>query len=132
MCGKYAVRFLASIVARIRIFEYLCTVMKRIYLSNEEKKVLRELRRGNDNIPNGMDNFTFADVVTMLTEKQLVRSAVDYERVSSVQLTAKGHAYLSSNPLLLNPIDWALVAAIAACAAAVSATLALFVSCVKM
>lgn len=106
--------------------------MKRIYLSNEEKKVLRELRRGNDNIPNGMDNFTFAEAVITLTEKKFVRSTVDYERVSSVQLTAKGYAYLLSNPLLLNPIDWAMVAAIAACVAAVSATLALFVSCVKM
>ena len=106
--------------------------MKRIYLTNEEKKVLRELMRGNDNVPFGMENFTFADAVITLTEKQLVRSVVDFEKMHAVQLTVKGRAYLSSNPSLLNPVDWTMVAAIAACVAAVSATLALLVSCVKM
>jgi hypothetical protein len=54
------------------------------------------------------------------------------KKVRAVQLTVKGRAYLSSYPSLTNPVDLTMVAAIAACVAAVSAMLALFVSCVRM
>ena len=106
--------------------------MERIRLSRNEKQVLRELKRGNDNVPAGMDNFTFADAVLSLTEKKLVQSIVNYEEVIDLRLTIKGYAYLSGNPRLLNPADWTLVAAIAACVAAVSATLALFIACGRL
>lgn len=103
--------------------------MERINLTKTEKRVLRELKRDRDTVPDGMDNFTFVDTVLSLTEKRLVQSKVNYEEVMGLRLTVKGHAYLSGNPKLLNPVDWTMVAAIAACVAALSATLALFVAC---
>lgn len=103
--------------------------MKRIELSKEEKQVIRELRRGNSNIPNGMDNFTYSDAVSSLKEKRLVNAMLNYEDVLDVELTAKGYAYTNANPRLRNPINWTKIAALAACVAAVAATIALFISC---
>lgn len=103
--------------------------MKRIELSKEEKQVIRELRRGNSNIPNGMDNFTYSDAVSSLKEKRLVNAMLNYEEVIDVELTAKGYAYTNANPRLLNPINWTKIATLAACVASVAATIALFISC---
>ena len=103
--------------------------MERIRLSKSEKSILRELRRGNDNVPNGMDNYSYFDAVTSLTEKRLVKSRTNHEEVIDVKLTAKGYSYMVTNPHLLNPIDWSKVAAIAAIITAVATTLALFVAC---
>ena len=103
--------------------------MERIYLTSEEKKVLRELRRGNSCVPSGMDNFSFADAVMALRDKGLIKAVVNYEEVLDMKLTVKGYAYMNSNPGLVNPVNWTMIAAIAACVAAVAATLALFISC---
>lgn len=103
--------------------------MKRIYLSSEEKRILRELRRGNDSVPAGMDNFSFVDAVITLHDKGFIKAVVNYEEVLDMKLTVKGYAYMNSNPGLANPVDWTKVAAIAACVAAVAVTLALFISC---
>ena len=51
--------------------------MERIYLTPEEKKVLRELRRGNSCIPSGMDNFSFADAVMALRDKGFIKAVVN-------------------------------------------------------
>lgn len=104
--------------------------MERIYLTQEEKKILRELRRGNGSIPSGMDNFTFADAVMALRDKGFIKAVVNYEEVLDMKLTVKGYAYMNANPGLANPVNWTMVAAIAACVAAVAATLVLFVSCI--
>lgn len=103
--------------------------MERIRLSENEKSILRELRRGNDNVPVGMDNFSYFDAVVSLSEKGLLRSKTNYDEVLDVQLTPKGYAYMVSNPHLLNPVDWSKVAAVAAIITAVATTLALFVAC---
>ena len=103
--------------------------MERIRLSKSEKSILRELRRGNDNVPNGMDNFSYFDAVVSLTEKRLVCSKTNYDEVLDVQLTPKGYAYMVANPHLLNPVNWAKVAAIAGIITAAATTLALFVAC---
>lgn len=49
--------------------------------------------------------------------------------IVDVRLTAKGFAYMNSNPKLLNPINWTKIAAIAACGAVIAAVVALLVSC---
>lgn len=105
--------------------------MERIRLSEEEKKVLRELRRGNTDVPAGMCHYTYFDAVVSLTEKRLILSRTNYDEVIDTRLTPKGYAYMNGNPRLLNPVNWTMVAAIAACMAAVAATLALFVSCLS-
>lgn len=104
--------------------------MERIRLSSEEKKVLRELRRGNTDVPVGMCHYAYFDAVVSLTEKRLILSRTNYDEVIDTRLTPKGYAYMNGNPRLLNPVNWTMVAAIAACVAAVAATLALFVSCI--
>lgn len=108
------------------------SVMERIRLSTEEKQVLRELRRGNTDVPHGMCHYAYFDAVVSLTEKRLIVSQINYDEVLDTRLTPKGYAYMNGNPWLLNPVNWTMVAAIAACVAAVAATLALFVSCVAL
>ena len=103
--------------------------MERIKLNKNEKRVLRELKRGRDGIPNGMNNYSFTDAVVTLTEKKLIQSKVDYEEVVAAKLTAKGYSYLSSNPSLLNPINWTAVAALGAWIAAIVGIIALFLAC---
>ena len=49
--------------------------------------------------------------------------------LSPLKVLAKGQRISSCR--LLNPVNWTMVAAIAACMAAVAATLALFVSCLS-
>lgn len=80
--------------------------MERIKLTKTEKRILRELHRGNDNIPYGVDKFSHFDAVMSLREKGLVKAKTDFENVVDVKLTAKGHAYMNANPRLLNPTDW--------------------------
>lgn len=103
--------------------------MKRIRLSGCERKVLRELRRGNRDILNGMDDYAYFDAVLSLTEKRLIISQTNYDEVIDARLTPKGYAYMNANPYLLNPVNWTMIAAIAACVAAVAGVVALFVSC---
>lgn len=104
--------------------------MDRIRLSKEEKKILRELNRGNASVPDGMNNYTFFDAVVSLRDKRLVKAIAEYETdVHGLKLTAKGYAYLRDNKLLLNPVNWTMIAAIGATVAAVAAVLGLFISC---
>ena len=106
--------------------------MERIRLSTEERKVLRWVALNRDGLPPGFDNDMFLEAVLTLTEKRLLRSMINYDDVIDVNLTSKGRVYLSRNPHLWNPVNWTMVAAIAACVAAVAATLALFVSCAAL
>ena len=101
--------------------------MKRIYLSSEEKRILRELRRGNDSVPAGMDNFSFVDAVITLHDKGFIKAVINYEEVLDMKLTVKGYAYMNSNPGLRNPTDWTKMAAITACVAAAAAVAKLVV-----
>lgn len=103
--------------------------MERIRLSKAEKAVLKELHRGNSNIPAGIDNFTYVDAVLSLRDKGLVTANVDYNEVIDVRLMAKGHAYIISNPRLRNPINWPMLAAIGTIATAITTLLALFIVC---
>lgn len=104
--------------------------MERIKLSKAEKQVLRELHRGNNNIPIGMDNYTYVDAVLSLTEHKLAKSIVEYDtKVVDVKITAKGYAYMRDNPSLINPINWNIVTAIATTITSIITFLALFISC---
>lgn len=80
--------------------------MERIKLTKTEKQVLRELHRGNDSIPCGVDNFSYFGAVMSLSQKGLVKAETDFENVVDAKLTAKGYAYMTLNPRLLNPMDW--------------------------
>lgn len=104
--------------------------MYRIRLSRQEKKILRELKRGRSSVPDGMDNYTFFDAVVSLRDKRLVKAVTEYEtNVHQLCLTAKGYAYLRDNPRLFNPINWTMIAAIGAIVAAIAGVAGLFISC---
>ena len=105
--------------------------MEKIKLTRAEKQVLRELHRGNNNIPNGIDNYTFVDAVLSLVDKRLIKSVVNGDKVIDCKLTAKGYAYICSNPHLHNPVNWSAIAAIASIVTAIATTLALCVACNK-
>jgi len=49
--------------------------------------------------------------------------------VHGLKLTAKGYAYLRSNPRLINPVNWTKLAATGAIVAAIASVVALFVAC---
>lgn len=105
--------------------------MRRIYLSRWEKRVLRHLFTGYKGIPQGMDDVAYLAAIMDLDKKGFIKARLNYEEVVDVKLTIRGRAYRQFNPLLLNPINWSQVAAMAAIWAAVAATVALFVSCLK-
>jgi len=104
--------------------------MERIKLSKAEKKILRKLKRGSSEIPDGMDNYTFYDSVVSLREHGLAKAVTEFETdVHGLKLTAKGYAYLRSNPRLINPVNWTKLAAIGAIVAAIASVIALFIAC---
>ena len=105
------------------------SVMERIRLSTEEKQVLRWVALSRDGLPPGFDTDMFLDAVVTLTEKRLLKSIINYDDVIDAELTPKGRVYLSRNPHLWNPVNWTMVAAIAACVAAIAGIAALFISC---
>lgn len=103
--------------------------MERVRLTKAEKQVLRELYRGNANVPYDMDNYTHFEAVVSLTDRRLIKSVVNGDKVIDAKLSAKGHAYIRSNPRLSNPIDWSKIAAIASITTALATSLALFIAC---
>ena len=105
--------------------------MRRIYLSRWEKRVLRHLLFGGKGKPEGMDIIAYVAAVTDLDKKGLIKACLNYEEVLDTHITLRGRAYCMYNPLLLNPVNWAQVAAFAAIVAAGAAIAALFVSCLR-
>lgn len=90
--------------------------------------MLRELYRGNANVPYDMDNYTHFEAVVSLTDMRLIKSVVNCDKVIDAKFSAKGYAYIHSNPRLSNPIDWSKVA-IASITTALATSLALFIAC---
>ena len=105
--------------------------MRRIYLSRWEKRVLRHLLFGGKGKPEGMDIIAYVAAVTDLDKKGLIKARLNYEEVLDTHITLRGRAYYMYNPLLLNPVNWAQVAAFAAIVAAGAGIAALFVSCLR-
>lgn len=101
-------------------------------MSKAEKAALRWVALGRNGTPPDVDSDDFVVAVVTLTEKHLVISKTNYDKVIDARLTVKGRVYLSHNPHLWNPIDRTKVAAIAACATAIAGFLALFISCSVM
>lgn len=100
--------------------------MERIVLNKNEKKVLRMLSNGQDNLLNEYD---IPDVCS-LEVKGLVQAAhIEGGGIEAVKLTRMGRGYIHSNPKLHNPINWSKIAAIAAILSVLISFVALFVSC---
>lgn len=100
--------------------------MERIALNRNEKKVLRMLSNGQDNL---LTEYDISDVYS-LEVKGLVQAAhIESGGIEAVRLTRKGRGYIHSNPKLHNPINWGKIAIIAAILYVLVSFLALFITC---
>lgn len=102
--------------------------MERIRLTRNEKKILRLIADGHTACP-AYAEIENAYAVWILESFGLV--CATYEEggdIVDVRMTAKGFAYMNSNPRLFNHVNWMKVATIALIAA-ITAIAVLFVSC---
>lgn len=103
--------------------------MERIYLTKSGKNVLRALTMKRSCLIT-MTKSGYCSAIRSLDRHGLVRAM--YEEgggVVDVSLTDEGVAYLSENPLLINPINWGKVSAICSVIAILMAIISLFVAC---
>jgi hypothetical protein len=106
--------------------------MTGIYLTDDEKKALLNIVLGYSSIPSGMGEDTYSDCVSELEGKGLVHAMwAEGHRVVDARPTSKGRSYVHSNPTMRNPINWAMVGAVAAVVTAVIGIIAIFVACAK-
>jgi hypothetical protein len=105
--------------------------MDRIYLNKEERQVLLSMRRGYD-YPENMSADTYSYAFVSLRNKGLVTGGVFSGKVKDAVLTDLGSSYLAVNPRLKNPFPWRLLIDVVTIVAAVSATAALFVGCIRL
>lgn len=104
--------------------------MERINLSKSEKDVLRMVAVGQCVCPAEYPLHTFNAAIRSLDSKGLVRGA--YEEGGNVidaMMTRGGRQYMSINPNLRNPVNWGMVATLAAAVSAIVSVIALFVAC---
>lgn len=79
--------------------------MERIKLSKSEKTVLRRIALRADGLPDGMGGDCYFAAVLSLTDKGLVDSRINYNKIIDVRLSQRGKAYMIENPKLRNPVD---------------------------
>lgn len=104
--------------------------MEKIYLTKNEKSVLRLLNCGRD-CPDDFPRHIFSGCVDSLEKKGLVYGAwSEGHNLQSARITAKGKDYIALYPGLGNPIDWKWTITTAiALVGTVAAIVALFVAC---
>ena len=105
--------------------------MERIRLSKSEKRLLR-LFASKTNVK-GVDLSAEDEMaIATLMEKGLISAIVFAGKITSGNILPKGDAYVRQNPELKNPIPWEKIFGFASIVAAIAATLALFVGCVRL
>ena len=105
--------------------------MNRIYLSKEEKQVLLSMKRGYD-YPENMNSDAYSYAFVSLRSKGLVAGRGFAGKLRDATITDFGTSYLAVNPRLTNPFPWRMLIDIVTIVAAVSATAALFVGCIRL
>lgn len=100
--------------------------MERIALNRNEKKVLRMLLNGQDNL---LNEFDIPDVCSLEVKGLIQAAHIEGGGIEAVRLTRMGKAYIHSNPKLRNPINWSKIAAIATILSVLVSFLALFIAC---
>lgn len=112
---------------------YLCknyNAMKRIHLTKEEKQLLWRIQARKKDCPDNMAFSTYVYTMILLDEKDLIK--IPLSRLRDSTLTERGHLYMKLNPQLRNPFPWKVISGISAIIAAIAATAALFVGCVRL
>lgn len=103
--------------------------MERVYLSKDEKVVLRMLVYTNHCTPS-FPQHTFCGCVRTLEQKGLVKGAwVEGGGLEDAYITSFGKEYMAFNPSLRNPINWGVVGTIVGIIGTITAIVALFVAC---
>ncbi|PNE28544.1 hypothetical protein BHU09_06450 [Tannerella sp. oral taxon 808] len=110
--------------------------MERVKLSKHAKRVFRLLDKGVGHRPADMNPREYnlgALELAAFGFAKCYRSNTGCDDVSMAHLLKRGRLYMAGNPTLRNPINWAIVGAIAACITAAAAGIAaLFVACSKL
>ena len=115
--------------------QYICTQqftqsMERIYLTKDEKRVLRHVKEHGKKQPRNITPTVYSYCLITLQEKGLVVFQVNYDEILYAALTIKGKAYFEQNPSLCNPIDWKWIINTSILAiGAMAAVLGLFIAC---
>jgi hypothetical protein len=79
--------------------------MDKIFLTEPEKTVLRELCNGNDvRKIDGLTSEVLGQAAKLLKEKEFVRAVVNYGKLLDIAIEPKGKAYLELYPNLDNPV----------------------------
>ena len=103
--------------------------MERIRLNKSEKEVLRLLNNGCG-CPETYSRNVFVSCVDKLEMKGLAKGAwSEGHKLEDARITLKGKAYISENPNLRNPVDWAMIATLIAAFSALVSLIALFIAC---
>lgn len=107
--------------------------MKYIKLSKEEKAVLQMFQAIGCAAPIPEKTFKeqglIFDAETLAEKNFLAKNMLKEMRYF---ITEKGKAYLVRNPGLKNPFPWDIIMRYATLVAAIAATLALFIGCVRL
>ena len=79
-----------------------------------------------------MAHSTFVYTVIQLQDKDLIRADIALGKVKDTKLTDRGRFYMEINPQLRNPFPWKIIFDVSTIIAAIAATAALFVGCVRL
>lgn len=93
--------------------------------------MLRLTALGQNACPAKYPLHVFNSAVRSLENKGFIKGA--YEEgggVIDVMITQNGWQYLSENPNLRNPVDWAMIAMLIAAFSALVSLIALFIACI--
>lgn len=104
--------------------------MKKIHLTKDEKQLLRRIQARKKVHPDNMAFSTYVYTMIQLNEKDLIK--IPSSGLSDSTLTERGHLYMKFNPYLRNPFPWKVIFDISTIIAAIAATAALFVGCVRL
>lgn len=104
--------------------------MERISLTKQEKQVLR-LLNACCGCPDNYPFYIFASCINSLERKGLAKGMWgESHKLVDARITSMGRTYIALNPNLRNPIDWKWIITTAiALTAAITAIVALFISC---
>lgn len=106
--------------------------MKKIYLTKEEKQALLLISKKQLDRPKNMSQAAFNYNLIQLQDKDLIWIDIGLNKVNGGGLTKRGKSYITLNPHLRNPFPWMLLIHAATIIAAISATAALFVGCIRL
>lgn len=104
--------------------------MEKIRLSRNEKKVFRMALNGIKECPSDYPSHKFVAALKILEEKGFMKVTwVSGDIPWTFTPTKKGRAYISLNPNLTNPVDWAAITGVIGVLGFIISVIALFVSC---